>query len=350
MKPTRSALPLVVLVVLALAALACSIDLGLTPPTPQVIYVPQGETPVPQQQQQQEQPPQNQPAVPPSPTWTPIPQVPTNTPTQTPIPEPVLVAGQELSCAVGPDWQLFQVIDIVRAGERVTVLGRAPSSWSDYYFVRRDSGSECWVWGGNSQLEGNVAGLPERAAPAIPNVTLTLRNSTGYEVCYLFIREEGTGAWGNDRLGTTETLTAGETFSISLRAGWYDVLAEDCGHNDLFIGEDILANAGGNLPYQAPYVDMVLNQAAPAPPVTDVTFSLTNHQGVTVWYVYISPHDSPDWGPDLLGADTIPDGGVYWFTLPEGYYDFLIEDSGHNTLDETYNVYIGPGTTGFTTP
>ena len=40
----------------------------------------------------------------------------------------------------------------------------------------------------------------------------------------------------------------------------------------------------------------------------DQDFTLVNDTGVEVHHVFISPHDSDEWGEDILGEDTLADG------------------------------------------
>ena len=37
-------------------------------------------------------------------------------------------------------------------------------------------------------------------------------------------------------------------------------------------------------------------------------FRLTNATGVLIYNVYVSPHSSNEWGDDILGQDTLPNG------------------------------------------
>lgn len=40
----------------------------------------------------------------------------------------------------------------------------------------------------------------------------------------------------------------------------------------------------------------------------NLDFKLINRTGVEIYSVYVAPHDSDDWGDDVMGKDTLPDG------------------------------------------
>jgi hypothetical protein len=138
---------------------------------------------------------------------------------------PTMTAGQELSCVKGPHWALYAWVAKIAEGETVTLLARAPEEWADYYYVRKADGTECWAFGGSSVIAGDTSGLPEREAPPLPEITYTIENQTGLDVIDVFIRGQDETAWGADRLSAD--LHPGESFSLALTAGFYDVKIVD---------------------------------------------------------------------------------------------------------------------------
>jgi hypothetical protein len=63
---------------------------------------------------------------------------------------------------------------------------------------------------------------------------------------------------------------------------------------------------------------------------------ITNNTGYDVYYVYISPSSSDEWGEDMLGDDVLLDG--YSIDIPLGYplssvdtYDIYLEDEDGDT-------------------
>jgi hypothetical protein len=47
-------------------------------------------------------------------------------------------------------------------------------------------------------------------------------------------------------------------------------------------------------------------------------FDLTNSTGYEINAVYIGPHGDPSWGEDILGQDTLEDGGSVHIHFPHG--------------------------------
>ena len=82
---------------------------------------------------------------------------------------------------------------------------------------------------GEFQAGGFVA-VGDDLAP----VTLELVNESELTICYLYVAPTLAGSWGGDRLGE-DTLVPGESLSIEVPSGHYDLLGRNCD------GEDILA-------------------------------------------------------------------------------------------------------------
>jgi hypothetical protein len=168
------------------------------------------------------------------PAWTATPQ-PTGTVTTEPgTPQPTstatsgsvtMTAGQALSCVKGPHWVLYEWVTGIAKGETVTLLARSTADWPDYFYVRTSSGKECWAFGASSTKSGDPSTLPLRDAPPLPTITFIVQNNTYLSVEQLFIRAKNDSDWGADRLpGTVEH---GATFSLTLTAGFYDILVKD---------------------------------------------------------------------------------------------------------------------------
>lgn len=70
-------------------------------------------------------------------------------------------------------------------------------------------------------------------------VTLTVENQGTLTVCYLFASPTLSGTWGHDRLGADQTLAPGESATLLIPAGRYDILGRDCDQKDLFTKTDV---------------------------------------------------------------------------------------------------------------
>jgi hypothetical protein len=56
---------------------------------------------------------------------------------------------------------------------------------------------------------------------AIP-VTVTVKNSTGITLYYIYISPTSSGSWGSDQLGSSETLANGASKTFTITSGTYD--------------------------------------------------------------------------------------------------------------------------------
>jgi hypothetical protein len=58
------------------------------------------------------------------------------------------------------------------------------------------------------------------------------------------------------------------------------------------------------------------------------TMNISNNTGYTVWYIYMSPSSSSNWGSDWLGSDILRSGDLTYFGLPSGgSWDIKLVDS-----------------------
>jgi hypothetical protein len=272
------------------------------------------------------------------PAWTPTLQLtstatskpgtprPTSTPTAGSV---TMTAGQALSCVKGPHWVLYEWVTGIAKGETVTLLARSTADWPDYFFVRTTNGKECWAFGGSSTKSGNTSTLPVRDAPPLPTITFIVQNNTYLRPEQLFIRAKNDTDWGADRLpGTVEH---GATFSLTLTAGFYDILVKDQRGGIVFEKHD--AAVGPN--------------ASTRTAIVDGRYSQRFHNAATVQIcrVHIESFD------DVYQLNlTIPDEGrispgeeVYLESLGGSYETFFYRCGE----DDSYwyaisSVYFGP--------
>lgn len=62
---------------------------------------------------------------------------------------------------------------------------------------------------------------------------LTLVNNSGTTVCYVYISPVTDTTWGDDWLGSSETISNGSSRGFTVAPGDYDLRADDCNHNVL---------------------------------------------------------------------------------------------------------------------
>ena len=73
---------------------------------------------------------------------------------------------------------------------------------------------------------------------------------------------------------------------------------------------------------------------------TLLTLRLHNNTFHEIYYVYISPSTSTDWGPDQLGAYTVESGATYLFTIAPGEYDLMAKNADGEIINSRYNVRL----------
>jgi hypothetical protein len=69
----------------------------------------------------------------------------------------------------------------------------------------------------------------------------------------------------------------------------------------------------------------------------NLDFTLVNKTGVEINAVYVAPHDSDEWGDDILGKDTLPNGESVEIQFhPKAkakLWDLRIEDTDGNPVE-----------------
>jgi len=68
----------------------------------------------------------------------------------------------------------------------------------------------------------------------------------------------------------------------------------------------------------------------------DQDFTLINKTGVEIHALHVSPHSSDEWGEDILGKDTLPNGESLEIAFPSraraAHWDLRVEDEKGNSL------------------
>ncbi|HNQ14287.1 MAG TPA: hypothetical protein PKM58_01905 [Pyrinomonadaceae bacterium] len=72
-------------------------------------------------------------------------------------------------------------------------------------------------------------------------------------------------------------------------------------------------------------------------------FLLVNKTGVEIYALYVTPHNAEEWGDDILGIDTLPNGNEVEITFSRKekakYWDIRIEDEDGNSIEwESLNL------------
>jgi hypothetical protein len=311
---------------------ACNLALATqTNSTPQVIVVTATGQSGPQEAPgEQQQPATAEPEASLTPTIT---ITPTITPTAT-LALPTMTAGQDLSCVKGPHWILYEWVAKISEGETVTLLARSPAEWPDYFYVRKDNGTECWAFGGSSTITGDTSSLPVREAPPLPEITYTVENKTGLPVVQLLIREKDSNVWGANRL--SGPLASDASFSLTLTAGFYDVVIRDPAAGTLYEKNDWPIGSDPN--YHTVVLDAELEFYIQNNFAFDLcTYSFRPECGA--WKVMHSAADGP-----------ITPGSRLTVKLLPAFYDLQISRCTGPMVVNAGGVYFGPAIPGYNSP
>lgn len=168
--------------------------------------------------------------------------------------------------------------------------------------------------------------------PEPPETTIVVVNSSGEEICFLYISPTTDSFWGDDWLSATDTISIGETREFSVEPDVYDMLVENCDETEIDSQWAISVGTGSRWVWEVP----------PRPgQAGDATLTLVNNLDEPICNVYISLVTSDYWGVDWLGpSEVIRPGTVRPFQVESGEYDMLIEDCDDNELDTAWNVSI----------
>jgi len=150
-------------------------------------------------------------------------------------------------------------------------------------------------------------------------------------VCFVYISPSSSSDWGNDWLGSDETVDSGDSRTFGLPSDTYDMYAEDCDGNTLDEQYDVSVTND---------VDWIIGQAGGQSASASIT--LNNNSGQEICFVYVSAASSSDWGDDWLGeSETVESGDSRTFYLDApGVYDMYAENCDGSTLDEQYDVVV----------
>lgn len=78
-------------------------------------------------------------------------------------------------------------------------------------------------------------------------VQLELVNNSSSEVCAVAVSPTTAENWGGDKLGSGKTIPVGDSATITIATGLYDILAVDCDNNTIATADDVVVE--GNTTY-----------------------------------------------------------------------------------------------------
>lgn len=71
---------------------------------------------------------------------------------------------------------------------------------------------------------------------------LTLVNNSSETICYVYISPSEDDYWGEDWLGSSETVAPGDRRGFNVDSGIYDMMAADCSDNQIGVEWEININ------------------------------------------------------------------------------------------------------------
>lgn len=240
------------LIVMIIASLACSIDLGNQPQVPivqqppvqqepQVVIITATPAPV---------------TITPLPTYTPAPTY-TPQPTYTPYPvdqNPTATAKENLDCKPYPTFDA-SYLDGIPSGRTVEIVGKTSVN-SGWYLVKWSTYT-CWVYSGFVVVTGDLSKVTEVIVVIPPKediaeMTITVKNNfPDKKLCRMALHKVGGGLlrwWepGNGNWDPGETAT----FKFPLKNGSYDIYIYTCNGNLVDQENNFFLEDGGS--YKTP--------------------------------------------------------------------------------------------------
>lgn len=160
---------------------------------------------------------------------------------------------------------------------------------------------------------------------------LVVENQSDLTICYLYVSPTTSDTWGDDMLGASGTIAPGESFTVQVDPGTYDLRVDDCENNSLAERTGVDLTSG--------FTWTLVPEGAPT---GGARLIVENTSSLTVCYIYISPDTATNWGEDWLGSGNVLGPGQT-FTSNEftpGVYDLRVDDCENNSLAERHNVEI----------
>lgn len=171
----------------------------------------------------------------------------------------------------------------------------------------------------------------------VATVEVTITNGLeSWEIHSIFV-DPSDEPWGEDLLGEEDILSAGESFTVEVEKGTWDIMVSDEDGDTYTLWEIEIGPEGYKWNVTLDDLDsgwdeeeftepQILETGEGTAPIT-ITNSL---EGWDIFWVYVDPSDEP-WGDDLMGMDVLyPDDQIIVWVDP-GTYDIKVEDEDGDT-------------------
>lgn len=183
-------------------------------------------------------------------------------------------------------------------------------------------------------LSDTVSAGPQMAG----NTPLTISNDSSADICYVYISPTTSDTWGNDWLGSSDIIPAGDMYTFYVDAGDWDLMVEDCNEEQLGTVSLITVVDGEESTWSL--TNSGFASVSQGVNTSDANLWVINSSNTDICWLYISLNTSDTWGDDWLGADILSPGNETMFTLPAGLYDLRAEDCNGEELATRYGANI----------
>lgn len=177
------------------------------------------------------------------------------------------------------------------------------------------------------------AQVPEQ--DTLPEITI-INGLEAWNI-YAILIDPSDSPWSEDRLGEDEILAPGESFTLEVTEGSWDIMVTDEDFDTYTLWQVEIGSEGYVWNVTLEDIDtawdeeefgeqLILETGEGAAPVV-----ITNNlDGWDIYFVYVSPPDS-DWGDDCLGMDILAQDDEITVWVDPGNYDIRAEDVDGDT-------------------
>lgn len=171
-------------------------------------------------------------------------------------------------------------------------------------------------------------GRGEDSSSTSAQLKIEVVNRAPEDVCFVYISDSNSDAWGDDRLGDDDTIATGSSMTFEFPKGTYDVRLENCDEVVMGTGWQISSNE-----------TLTVGEDGAT---SWVLFE--NKSSVDVCYIFISSSSGDAWGDDWMGGnENVPPGERRLFYVKPGTYDLLAQDCDQRDIVEVYEVDLESG-------
>lgn len=191
---------------------------------------------------------------------------------------------------------------------------------------------------------GGQDGAEPAAEDTAPEITIT-NGLEDYDIYYIQI-DPSDSPWGDDRLGEDEILEPGESFTLEITEGTWDIMVtdEDLDTYTLWLVDIGPEGYEWNVTLddmdsgweEEEYLEPILIETGEG----DAPVVITNNiGGYVIYFVYVSLSEEA-WGDDLLGMEILDQDDVITVWVDPGLYDIQVEDEDGDTYT-LWEVEVG---------